>query len=110
MPTAPKNVGTTTPTKAADLPFEEALRKLESIVEAMEAEDLPLETLLANFQEGTRLARVCQERLAEAEVKIQQLERAPGGDLSVKPAKLENEPIRPGDSDAFTSESPSNRE
>ena len=32
--------------------FEEALKKLESIVEAMENQDLPLETLLARFEEG----------------------------------------------------------
>ena len=32
--------------KNGNVPFEEALKKLEAIVEAMEAEDLPLETLL----------------------------------------------------------------
>ena len=37
-----------------ELPFEEALHKLESIVEAMENADLPLETLLARFEEGRR--------------------------------------------------------
>ena len=57
------------------LPFEEALKKLEAIVEAMEAEDLPLETLLAKYEEGTRLVKICQEKLAEAELKIQQLEK-----------------------------------
>ncbi len=38
-----------------DLPFEEALKRLESIVEAMEAQDLPLETLLARYEEGAKL-------------------------------------------------------
>jgi exodeoxyribonuclease VII small subunit len=94
---APKNVGTNTPVKAPELPFEEALKKLETIVEVMEAEDLPLEQLLANYQEGTRLARVCQERLAEAELKIQQLEKTPGGDLNLKPANLDNGPTPSGD-------------
>ena len=51
--------------------FEEALKKLESIVEAMESGDLPLETLLARYEEGTQLARICQAKLAEAELKIQ---------------------------------------
>ena len=36
-----------------DLPFEEALKRLESIVESMEAQDLPLETLLARYEEGS---------------------------------------------------------
>jgi exodeoxyribonuclease VII small subunit len=74
--------------KPDELPFEEALGKLESIVEAMESEDLPLETLLARFEEGTRLARLCQTRLAEAELKIQQLEKQPGGELTLKPVAL----------------------
>ena len=51
----------------------------------MESEDLPLETLLAKYEEGTSLARVCQEKLAEAEVKIQQLEKNAAGELKLKP-------------------------
>jgi len=38
-------------------PFEEALKKLEGIVEAMESDDLPLETLLARYEEGTKLVK-----------------------------------------------------
>lgn len=72
----------------SDVPFEEALKKLETIVESMEAEDLPLETLLARFEEGTRLAKVCQTKLSEAEVKIQQLEISAAGELSLKPVEL----------------------
>jgi exodeoxyribonuclease VII small subunit len=70
---------------AQEVPFEEALKKLESIVESMEAEDLPLETLLEKFAEGTRLAQVCQTKLGEAELKIQQLEKSPGGEMALKP-------------------------
>jgi exodeoxyribonuclease VII small subunit len=66
-------------------PFEEALKKLEGIVEAMEGSDLPLETLLARFEEGTRLVKICQTKLEEAEVKIQQLEKNAAGDLVLKP-------------------------
>src|ERR1044072_3048577 len=55
-----------------EVPFEEALKKLETIVESMESDELPLETLLARFEEGTRLTRICQTKLAEAELKIQQ--------------------------------------
>ena len=74
------------------LPFEQALKKLEEIVEAMESQDLPLETLLARYEEGTRLARVCQEKLAEAEVKIQQLEKNSAGEFKLKPMHLSEEP------------------
>jgi exodeoxyribonuclease VII small subunit len=67
-----------------NLPFEEALKRLEGIVDAMENDDLPLETLLARYEEGTRLADRCQSRLAEAEVKVQQLERKASGEFRVQ--------------------------
>ena len=88
MPSAPKNAGKDSPAKAGSVPFEEALKKLETIVTAMEAEDLPLETLLAKYEEGTRLAKACQEKLAEAELKIQQLEQTAAGELKLKPVAL----------------------
>src|SRR5215831_8874136 len=43
-----------------NLPFEEALKRLEGIVESMENDDLPLETLLSKYEEGTKLAQSCQ--------------------------------------------------
>lgn len=80
-----RNTGQSNPVKADNLPFEEALKKLESIVEAMESEELPLETLLGKYEQGTRLAKVCQDKLAEAELKIQQLEKGAAGELKLKP-------------------------
>jgi len=76
----------------ANLPFEEALKRLEAIAEAMEAQDLPLESLLARYQEGTALARLCQSKLNEAEVKIHQLEQSGKGDLPLKPVQNPEEP------------------
>ena len=73
------------PVTGAELPFEEALHQLEAIVESMEAADLPLETLLDRFEKGTQLARICQAKLAEAELKIQQLEKNAAGQATVKP-------------------------
>ena len=61
------------------------MRRLETIVDAMEQGDLPLETLMAKFEEGTKLAKICQSKLAEAEVKIQQLEKNAAGELSLRP-------------------------
>ncbi len=71
-----------------DLPFEEALKKLEGIVESIESDELSLETLLARFEEGTRLAKICQSKLTEAELKIQQLETNASGELTLKPISL----------------------
>jgi len=66
-------------------PFEEALKQLEAIVEAMESGDLPLETLLAKYEEGTKLAQICQAKLAEAELKIQKLEKNAAGEMKLEP-------------------------
>ena len=70
--------------KGDNLPFEEAIKKLETIVESMESGDLPLESLLARYEEGMNLAKTCQHKLAEAEVKIQQLEKTASGALKLK--------------------------
>jgi exodeoxyribonuclease VII small subunit len=82
VPNPSKAAGANHP--ARNLPFEEALKKLEGIVAAMEADDLPLETLIARYEEGAKLVRVCQEKLAEAELKISQLEKS-AGELKLKP-------------------------
>ncbi len=68
--------------------FEEALKQLKAVVEAMESEELPLETLVSKYEEGTRLTKVCQEKLAQAEVRVQQIEKGPGGKISVKPVSF----------------------
>jgi exodeoxyribonuclease VII small subunit len=83
VPNPSKSAGQNNPAK--NPPFEEALQKLEAIVETMEAGDLPLETLITRYEEGTRLAKICQEKLAEAEVKIQQLEKNAAGEMKLKP-------------------------
>ena len=83
MPNQSKSAGPGSP--ASSPPFEEALQKLESVVEAMESDDLPLESLLAKYEEGAKLVKVCQEKLAEAELKIQQLEKNAAGELKLKP-------------------------
>jgi exodeoxyribonuclease VII small subunit len=82
MPNPSKSAGQA---PAKNLPIEDALKKLEGIVGAMESDDLPLEALLAKYEEGTRLVKICQEKLAEAELKIQQLEKSAAGEMKLKP-------------------------
>ncbi len=68
--------------KDAKISFEDALAKLEAIVEAMESGDVPLADLLAKFEEGTRLLKHCEGRLKEAELKIEQLKKQKDGTVS----------------------------
>jgi exodeoxyribonuclease VII small subunit len=84
-----KNAGQSSLAKAGSVPFEEALKKLEAIVEAMESADLPLDSLLTKYEEGTHLARTCQDKLAEAEVRIQLLEKNAAGEMKLQPMSPE---------------------
>lgn len=76
-------------TKLDKLSFEDALEKLETTVDTMESGDLPLESLLARYEEGMKLAKACQSKLADAETKIQLLEKGAQGALKLKPFATE---------------------
>jgi len=49
-----------------ELKFEEALKKLEKIVEDLENGDLSLDEALKKYQEGIELSRICNQRLDNA--------------------------------------------
>ncbi len=66
--------------------FEDALKRLEEIVQRMESGDLALEDSLGLFEEGVRLTRVCSQRLDEAEKKIELLTRDEKGGVKAEPA------------------------
>ena len=55
--------------------FETSLEALEQIVRQLEGGDLPLEKSLELFEQGIRLSRECQERLSQAERRIEILLR-----------------------------------
>lgn len=55
--------------------FESSLEALEKIVRELEQGDLPLEKSLELFEQGVRLSRECQERLSQAERRIEILLR-----------------------------------
>lgn len=45
----------------------------------MESGDVPLADLLAKFEQGTKLLKVCESRLKDAELKIEQLKKHKDG-------------------------------
>ena len=63
----------------AKLTFEAALARLESIVESMESGDVPLAELITRFEEGNKLLKLCESRLKDAEVRIEQLRKQKDG-------------------------------
>jgi exodeoxyribonuclease VII small subunit len=74
----------------AELTFEQALRRLEEIVEALETEDLDLDKSLQFFEEGVSLSRHCNQQLQAAEKRIDILLRKADGTLTAEPFALED--------------------
>jgi exodeoxyribonuclease VII small subunit len=68
-----------------EVPFEDAMSRLEKIVDEMESGDLPLEEVLQKYEEGNRLVKLCAARLNEAEKRIEVLMKEKDGSLSLKP-------------------------
>ena len=59
--------------------FEEAIARLEEIVEAMESDKMPLEELIVRYEEGVKLVKICQEKLEAAERRIEIISKGAGG-------------------------------
>jgi len=64
---------------APEANFEQAMKRLEAIVEQMESGELSLEDLIVRYEEGMKLVKVCQERLASAEQRIEIITRNNAG-------------------------------
>jgi exodeoxyribonuclease VII small subunit len=64
-------------TKGTDenLQFEEAIEKLESIIERIESEQIPLEELLKDYEEGTKLLKLCRDRIDGARQKVDKINK-----------------------------------
>ncbi len=63
------------------LSFEEAIKKLEQIVEELEKGEFTLEQSLQKFEEGLALGKDCREFLDKAEARIRKLVEEKGGQL-----------------------------
>jgi len=74
---AKKKTSRKSPAKGADEttppPFEDALKELDVIVERMEDGEQSLEQSLADFEQGMKLARLCESQLKTAEARVDKL-------------------------------------
>ncbi|MDP4108381.1 MAG: exodeoxyribonuclease VII small subunit [Bacillota bacterium] len=55
------------------LSFEEAMNKLEGIVERLEEGDVPLEEAIAIYKEGMELSKLCHDKLKNVEEQLAQI-------------------------------------
>ena len=74
-----------------DLKFEDCLTRLEQIVSALEAGNLPLEESLKVFEEGITLARHCSRYLDDAERRIEMLVKDESGSTTTRSFQFEAE-------------------
>ncbi|MBN9344109.1 MAG: exodeoxyribonuclease VII small subunit [Caedibacter sp. 38-128] len=78
-------------TELSNLPFEEAMRELESIVRKLEEGRLPLDEAIKNYERGAILRTHCENLLKEAKLKVDQIIFSPDGTLSLERSTLEDE-------------------
>lgn len=69
----------------AEIKFEDALKKLEKIVDDLENGDLSLDEALKKYQEGIELSRACSSKLDSAKKKIDVLVKNKKGEFEFKP-------------------------
>jgi exodeoxyribonuclease VII small subunit len=55
------------------LTFEEAMNKLEQIVERLEEGDVPLEEAITFYKEGMELSKLCHDKLKSVEEQLTQI-------------------------------------
>ncbi|BCU81596.1 hypothetical protein JIR001_13790 [Polycladomyces abyssicola] len=72
------------------LPFEEAMKRLETVVEQLESGEVPLEEAIRLFEEGMRLANHCGKTLDRVEQQVEMLVRE-NGDWVKKPFGTEED-------------------
>ena len=75
----------------SDIKFEDALARLEQIVDTLESGRLPLEDSLKAFEEGVVMARHCARYLEAAEKRIEVLTKDETGVLRADPFELEDD-------------------
>lgn len=74
-----------------EMKFEEAISRLEKIVQQLEEGEKSLEGSLKLFEEGIKLSKFCSGKLEEAKKKIEILTKSEKGELAAKPFNLEEE-------------------
>jgi len=77
-------------TKTENLPFEEALKQLETIVERLESGNVPLAETLQAFEQGMKLVEHCHAQLNHAESKLKKLVRNKEGSLITEEMELDD--------------------
>jgi exodeoxyribonuclease VII small subunit len=75
-----------------NIKFEEAIKRLETIVQKLEAGDVPLDESLSLYEEGISLFKQCSSKLDEAKKKVEILTKK-GANPKLEPEPFEDEEL-----------------
>lgn len=90
--TSQKNTEDNNTKSFKELDFETALAELEKIVQSLEQGDLTLEESMTKFQQGIELSKICNNKLQQAEEKIEQLTKdSETGEMKLQQINIEEE-------------------
>jgi len=74
------------PDEVAGMSFEDALAELERIVKGLEGGQQKLEEAIGAYERGSALRRHCEQKLAEAEQRVQAIVERADGSIGLKAA------------------------
>ena len=76
------------PKEIANLSFEDALKELEGIVSQLERGQVKLDEAISAYERGALLKRHCEQKLAEAKMKVEKIVFSSDGTVSSQPTDL----------------------
>ena len=79
---------TVLPKDIAGLSFEDALKELEAIVKQLEGGLVKLDEAISAYERGALLKKHCEQKLAEAKMKVEKIVFAADGSVGTQPADL----------------------
>jgi len=71
-------------TEIKDLPFEEALRELESIVRELESGNQNLDDSIKKYERGSELKKHCESKLKDAKLKVEKITEKPDKNVTTE--------------------------
>ncbi len=77
------------PKEISEMTFEDALQALEEIVKGLESGDVKLDQAIDNYARGAALKRHCENKLREAQAKIEKISLDADGTQKTEQANLE---------------------
>ncbi len=77
------------PAEIAKMSFEEALAELEQIVRRLESGQVQLDEAIGSYERGALLKRHCEQKLNEAQQRVDRIVLGPDGAVNAEPAKLD---------------------